>query len=148
MFTSLDLFFSVSDKREAECCPQSVSDSPAYSIRAAGVLRYSRESDSHWTDVTTIPPTVLTSHFYFTVVYSHLNHNDFMCVVFPVNHSFVQLLTEYPMKCEYCGEDAKPSLDLTWIQLSEVRRKVHISRQTLHILFALPTFLHPLLCSP
>ncbi|XP_031711216.1 glutamate-rich protein 6 isoform X2 [Anarrhichthys ocellatus] len=27
-----------------------------------------------------------------------------------------QALTEYPVKCEYCGEKARPSLDLTWAQ--------------------------------
>ncbi|XP_073347778.1 glutamate-rich protein 6 [Pagrus major] len=28
-------------------------------------------------------------------------------------------LTEYPVRCEYCGEEAKPSLDLTWVHQPE-----------------------------
>ncbi|KAM8726906.1 glutamate-rich protein 6 [Acanthopagrus schlegelii] len=30
-----------------------------------------------------------------------------------------QPLTEYPVRCEYCGEKAKPSLDLTWVHQPE-----------------------------
>ncbi|XP_044075098.1 glutamate-rich protein 6 [Siniperca chuatsi] len=73
------------DHRIPEGCPQSVSDPPTYCIRAAGVLRYNRESDNHRINLTSILPAS-------------------------------QPLTEYPMKCEYCGEKAKPSLDLTWEQ--------------------------------
>ncbi|XP_034412138.1 glutamate-rich protein 6 [Cyclopterus lumpus] len=73
---------SVLDHRTPEGCPQSVSVSPTYCIRAAGVLRYNRESDHHKIKLTTI----LAS----------------------------QALAGYPVKCEYCGEEAQPSLDLTW----------------------------------
>ncbi|XP_049931079.1 glutamate-rich protein 6 [Epinephelus moara] len=65
----------------AEGCPQSVSDPPTYCIRAAGVLRYNRESDNHRMNLTTTLP---------------------------------ELVTESEVKCEYCGEKARPSLDLTW----------------------------------
>ncbi|XP_051258730.1 glutamate-rich protein 6 isoform X2 [Dicentrarchus labrax] len=76
------------DPRIPESCAQSVSDPPTYCIRAAGVLRYNRESDNHRINLTTIIPES-------------------------------QKLTEYPVKCEYCGENAKPSLDLTWLQRPE-----------------------------
>ncbi|KAM8850594.1 glutamate-rich protein 6-like isoform 2-T3 [Spinachia spinachia] len=36
---------------------------------------------------------------------------------FANTHSLVQ--TENPVKCEYCGEKAQPSLDLTWAQVAE-----------------------------
>ncbi|XP_026231211.1 glutamate-rich protein 6 [Anabas testudineus] len=61
------------------------NDCPHPCIRAAGVLRYNRESESHRLNITTILPESL-----------------------PV--------MEYPVKCEYCGEQARPSLDLTWLQ--------------------------------
>ncbi|KAM6989673.1 uncharacterized protein LKV04_009302 [Tautogolabrus adspersus] len=32
-------------------------------------------------------------------------------------------LTEYLVKCEYCGRNAKPPLDLTWAQGSDVKQK-------------------------
>ncbi|XP_035860712.1 uncharacterized protein LOC116037230 [Sander lucioperca] len=73
------------DHRTPEGCPQSVSDPPTYCIRAAGVLRYNRESDNHRINLITILPES-------------------------------QLLTEYPVRCEYCGQKAQPSLDLTWAQ--------------------------------
>uniref|UniRef100_UPI0037E90176 glutamate-rich protein 6 n=1 Tax=Semicossyphus pulcher TaxID=241346 RepID=UPI0037E90176 len=71
--------------RIPEVCPQSVSVPPAYCIRAAGVLRYNRESDNNSRNLTTILPES-------------------------------QPLTEYPLKCEYCGGNAKPSVDLMWVQ--------------------------------
>ncbi|XP_068427377.1 glutamate-rich protein 6 [Clinocottus analis] len=30
-----------------------------------------------------------------------------------------QALTAYPVKCEYCGQEAKPSLDLSWAQVPQ-----------------------------
>ncbi|XP_035860711.1 uncharacterized protein LOC116037392 [Sander lucioperca] len=72
-------------ERIPEGCPQSVSDPPTYCIRAAGVLRYNRESDNHRINLITILPES-------------------------------QPLTEYPVRCEYCGQKAQPSLDLTWAQ--------------------------------
>ncbi|XP_029309937.1 glutamate-rich protein 6 [Cottoperca gobio] len=78
---------ALDDHRIPEGCPHSVRDPPIYCIRAAGVLRYNRESDNHRINLTTILPAS-------------------------------QPLTEYPVKCEYCGEKAQPSLDLTWAQSS------------------------------
>ncbi|XP_056277566.1 uncharacterized protein LOC130198428 [Pseudoliparis swirei] len=68
--------------RTPEGGPQPVSDPPTYCVRAAGVLRYNRESDHHRINSTTILQS--------------------------------QALEEYPVICEYCGEEAQPSLDLTW----------------------------------
>ncbi|XP_076601179.1 glutamate-rich protein 6 [Chaetodon auriga] len=79
---------ALDDHRIPVGCPQSVSEPPTYCFRAAGVLRYNRESDNHRMNLTTILPAS-------------------------------QPLTEYPVKCEYCGEKAKPSLDLTWVQRPE-----------------------------
>ncbi|XP_032387541.1 glutamate-rich protein 6 isoform X2 [Etheostoma spectabile] len=73
------------DHRIPEGCPQSVSDPPAYCFRAAGVLRYNRESDNHRINLTTILPAS-------------------------------QPQTEYPVKCEYCGQKAQPPLDLPGAQ--------------------------------
>ncbi|XP_074507057.1 uncharacterized protein LOC141777032 [Sebastes fasciatus] len=42
------------DHRIPEGCPQSYSDPPTYCIRAAGLLRYNRESDNHRMNLTTI----------------------------------------------------------------------------------------------
>ncbi|TNN37090.1 Glutamate-rich protein 6 [Liparis tanakae] len=67
-------------QRTPEGGPQPVSDPPTHCLRAAGVLRYNRESDHHGTNSTTM----------------------------------LQALEEYPVICEYCGEEAQPSLDLTW----------------------------------
>ncbi|KAF1383880.1 hypothetical protein PFLUV_G00136430 [Perca fluviatilis] len=72
------------DHRIPKGCPQSVSDPPTYCIRAAGVLRYNRESDNHRINLTILPES--------------------------------QPLTEYPVKCEFCGLKAQPSLDLPWAQ--------------------------------
>ncbi|XP_059200743.1 glutamate-rich protein 6-like [Centropristis striata] len=71
------------EHRLTEGCVQSVSDPPTHCVRAAGALRYNRESDNHRINLTTILPAA-------------------------------QPLTEHPVKCDYCGEKAKPSLDLTW----------------------------------
>ncbi|XP_039999549.1 uncharacterized protein LOC120798854 isoform X2 [Xiphias gladius] len=79
----------LNDHRIQEGCPQSVSDPPTYCIRAAGVLRYNRESDNHRINLTAILPEPPS-------------------------------LTEYALKCEYCGEKARPSLDLTWLQEPEL----------------------------
>ncbi|XP_038574006.1 glutamate-rich protein 6-like isoform X1 [Micropterus salmoides] len=75
------------DHRIPEGYQQSVSDPPTYCIRAAGVLRYNRESDNHRINLNILPAP--------------------------------QPLTEYPVKCEYCGENTKPSLDLTWVHAPE-----------------------------
>lgn len=40
-----------------------MEDPPPYCIRAAGVLRYNRESDNHRLNVTTILPEVQRSNF-------------------------------------------------------------------------------------
>ncbi|AWP04108.1 putative protein FAM194A-like [Scophthalmus maximus] len=76
-------------KRIPEGRPQSVSDPPTNCVRAAGVLRYNRESDDdnriNLTTVLSAPPP----------------------------------LTEYAVKCEYCGELARPSLDQTWLEEPE-----------------------------
>ncbi|XP_041804918.1 glutamate-rich protein 6 [Chelmon rostratus] len=79
---------ALGDQRRPEGCPPSVSGPPTYSFRAAGVLRYHRESDNHSMNLTTLLAAS-------------------------------QPLAEYPVKCEYCGEKAKPSLDLTWAQQPE-----------------------------
>ncbi|XP_030608398.1 glutamate-rich protein 6 isoform X2 [Archocentrus centrarchus] len=50
-----DLLHILDDCRMRDICPQSASDPPTYCIRAAGVLRYSRESDRHRLNLTTIP---------------------------------------------------------------------------------------------
>uniref|UniRef100_A0A8D3DE85 FAM194 C-terminal domain-containing protein n=1 Tax=Scophthalmus maximus TaxID=52904 RepID=A0A8D3DE85_SCOMX len=76
-------------RRIPEGRPQSVSDPPTNCVRAAGVLRYNRESDDdnriNLTTVLSAPPP----------------------------------LTEYAVKCEYCGELARPSLDQTWLEEPE-----------------------------
>ncbi|KAK5889004.1 hypothetical protein CesoFtcFv8_015049 [Champsocephalus esox] len=46
---------ALDDKRRAEGCPQYVRDPPTYCLRAAGVLRYNRESDNR-INLTTIVP--------------------------------------------------------------------------------------------
>ncbi|XP_042353443.1 LOW QUALITY PROTEIN: glutamate-rich protein 6-like [Plectropomus leopardus] len=56
-----------------------LSDPPTHCVRAAGILRYNRESDNLRTNSATILPLVKRS-----------------------------------IKCEYCGEKAQPSLDLSW----------------------------------
>ncbi|XP_047197813.1 uncharacterized protein LOC118118282 [Hippoglossus stenolepis] len=78
----------VNGRRIQESQPQSVNNPPSYCIRAAGVLRYNRESDDNRINVLTIlqelPP-----------------------------------LSEFGVKCEYCGLTARPSLSLTWMQEPE-----------------------------
>lgn len=44
-----------------------------------------------------------------------------------------QALEEYPVICEYCGEEAQPSLDLTWAWGPEVRKQVPIRKQMTQI---------------
>ncbi|GAA6228271.1 glutamate-rich protein 6-like isoform X1 [Lates japonicus] len=78
----------LNDHRIHEGYPHSASDPPTHCIRAAGVLRYNRESDNHRINLTTILPAPPP-------------------------------LTEYTVKCEYCGEKATPSLDLPWLQEPE-----------------------------
>ncbi|XP_005912887.1 glutamate-rich protein 6 isoform X1 [Haplochromis burtoni] len=43
-------------------CPKPVSDPPTYCIRAAGVLRYNRESDNHRMNLTTFPQRSQTEY--------------------------------------------------------------------------------------
>lgn len=57
-FLSFVIFFSLSGKRMRYSCPKPVSDPPTYCIRAAGVLRYNRESDNHRMNLTTFPQRV------------------------------------------------------------------------------------------
>ncbi|XP_071347364.1 uncharacterized protein [Trachinotus anak] len=86
----------LNDHRNQEGCTQPVSDPPTYCIRAAGVLRYNRESDNHRINLTTILPAPNLKLFFQPPP-----------------------LTECVVKCEYCGEKATPSLDLTWMQEPE-----------------------------
>ncbi|XP_022610901.1 glutamate-rich protein 6-like isoform X1 [Seriola dumerili] len=78
----------LNDHRKQEGCSQPVSDQPTYCIRAAGVLRYNRESDNQRINFTTVLPAP-------------------------------PALAECAVKCEYCGEKARPSLGLTWLQEPE-----------------------------
>ncbi|KAL3988467.1 C-reactive protein [Sarotherodon galilaeus] len=57
--------FSISSylhRRMRYSCPKPVSDPPTYCIRAAGVLRYNRESDNHRMNLTTFPQRSQTEY--------------------------------------------------------------------------------------
>ena len=125
------MFFSGFGKRIPKGCPQSVSDPPTYCIRAAGVLRYNRESDNHRINLT-ILPEVQRLHFNWKFPYRNMS----LCYWLVQFNTQSQPLTEYPVKCEYCGLKAPPSLDLPWAQGPEVRKKVNKQISQMYLMLA------------
>lgn len=51
-----------------------------------------------------------------------------LLLISPLSQSMqLEQLTEYAVKCEYCGETAQPSLDLPCVQWPEVGNKIYIN---------------------
>lgn len=86
---------------------RSFSDLPFCFTEAAGILRYKRECDTCRLHPPNIHPGVSASMF---IIYSHAA-TSVIHWLYQSHCVQAQPLTEYPVKCEFCRETAKPLLD-------------------------------------